>query len=271
MENDEVRYLISDGLGDSVEMLAAFSQDDEGPILANELANVRDDQAKPVVVICERAVDLLNRRLGGENARVELGIPADHAPPQSLSFASRGPADDMADGPALHRDDRLVTIAPVWCRRQACDVSGRDSREHTFDLDGWYVMAFVDDDVAVGADEVPQVIASREGLNHRDIDSVRQSAAAGAEPPDRLRCETQEPAQPFAPLLDQGFAVDEDKCGAPAARDQVRCEHGLAPARRRAQDADFMPKERPGSGTLRAVEFAEDLKLELFANNTFVA
>ena len=99
---------------------------------------------------------------------------------------------------------------------------------------------------------------------------MRQSAAAGAESPDRLRCETQEPAQPFAPLFDEGFAVDEDKCGAPAAHDQVRCEHGLAPARRRAQDADFMSKESPGSGTLRAVEFAEELKLERFAYNTFV-
>ena len=107
-------------------------------------------------------------------------------------------------------------------------------------------MAFVDDDLAVGADEVTQVIASREGLNHRDIDSTCQSAAAGAQPPDRLGCETQERAQPFAPLFDQGFAVDEDECGALAARDQVRCEHGLAPARRRAQDADFHAEGAPG-------------------------
>ena len=63
-------------------------------------------------------------------------------------------ADLVADGPALHRDDRLMTITPVRCRCQACDVSGWDRREHAFDLNCRHVMAFVDHDVAVGADEV---------------------------------------------------------------------------------------------------------------------
>jgi hypothetical protein len=54
----------------------------------------------------------------------------------------------------LHLDDRLMTITPVRCRRQARDVSGWDGREHAFDLNGRDVMAFVDHDVPVAADEV---------------------------------------------------------------------------------------------------------------------
>ena len=126
VENDEVGYLVSDGLGDSVDMLAAFGEDDEGPIRTNELANVGGDQAKPVVVICECAIDLLDRRLPGEDARVEVGVPADHPPPQSSAFASPGLADRVADRSALHRDDRLVPVTSVRRRRQARDVSGRD-------------------------------------------------------------------------------------------------------------------------------------------------
>ena len=134
-----------------------------------------------------------------------------------------------------------------------------------------YVMAFVNHHVAVGADEVMQVTATRECLDHRDIDSVGQAPPASAEPPDRLRRDVEELAEPFDPLFDQRFAVDEDKRGALAAGDEVCREHGLAPARGCAQDADVMLKECAGSGVLRVVELAGEFDLDLLAVNTLVA
>ena len=164
-----------------------------------------------------------------------------------------------------------MPVTPVRCRGEPGDVSGRDSREHTFDLNCRHVVAFVDHDVAVGADEVVKIIAARECLDHRDVDCSRQSASASAEPPDRLRRDVKELAQPFDPLFDEGFAVDEDKRGASAAGDQVCREHGLAPARGCAQDADVMPKECAGGGALRVVELAAEFELERLAVDTLVA
>jgi hypothetical protein len=65
--------------------------------------------------------------------------------------------------------------------------------------------------------------------------------------------------------------VDEDKRGAPAAGDQVCCEHGLTPARGCAQDSDVVLKERAGSGVLRVVELTGKFELDHLAGDTFVA
>ena len=128
---------------------------------------------------------------------------------KALTFANHGPVDRVSDWTALHRDDRLVTISTVRRRGQARDVSGWEGREHAFGLNGRDVVALVDHNVAVGADEVMEVIAARECLDHRDVDLPRQAAPAGAEPADRPRRDVEELAEPFAPLLDQRFAVNE--------------------------------------------------------------
>ena len=47
--------------------------------------------------------------------------------------------------------------------------------------------------------------------------SIRASVGVGRRrAPDRLRCDVEELAEPFGPLFDEGFAVNEDKGGAPA-------------------------------------------------------
>ena len=137
----------------------------------------------------------------------------------------------MADRAALHRDDRLMTVTPVRGRGEARDVARRDRRKHTFHLHRRHVVAFVDHDMSVGADEGVKVVSPRECLNHRDVDPLRQTASAAAEPSNRLRRDVEELGKPFGPLLDEGLAVDEDKSGAPAGGDQVRRKHGLAPPR----------------------------------------
>ena len=110
-----------------------------------------------------------------------------------------------------------MTITPVRCCREARDVSGRDCREHAFDLNGRHVVALVVHDVAIGADDIVKVIAAREGLDHRDVELLRQSASRGAESPYRPRRDLEKFAEPFDPLFDVRLAMDEDEGGAPAA------------------------------------------------------
>ena len=132
-------------------------------------------------------------------------------------------------------------------------------------MNGRHVVAFVDDDVAVAADQLVKVIAARECLDHCDVDPSRQSASASAESPDRLRCDVEELAEPLDPLLDERLAVDEDQRGAPSTGDEVRSEHRFAPARGCAEDADVMLQKRSGSGLLGLVELAGKLELKRLA------
>ena len=157
------------------------------------------------------AVDLLDGRLGGEDARIETRFLANHATLQSLTGTNHRPADHVADRAALHRDDRLMTITPVRSCREAGYVSSRDGREHAFDLNGWHVVACVDDHVAIGADDIVKVIAAREGLDHRDVELFRQSASPGAESPYRPRRDLEKFAEPFDPLFDERLAMDEGR------------------------------------------------------------
>jgi hypothetical protein len=110
---------------------------------------------------------------------------------------------------ALHRDDGLVTVSPVGRCGETCDVSGREGREHALDLNGGDVVALVDHDMAVSADEVVEIIAASERLDHRNVDLPREPASAGAHSANRLRREAEEFAEPFAPLFDQRFPVNE--------------------------------------------------------------
>jgi hypothetical protein len=164
-----------------------------------------------------------------------------------------------------------MPITAIGCRGEARDVSGGNRREHTFDLNCRHVVAFVDDDVTIGSDEVVKAIVASECLDHRDVDPSRQPASASSELSDRLRRDVKEVAEPFAPLFDEGLAVNEDKRGTPAAGDQVCREHRLAPARGRAEDTDVMLKERAGSGALRIVELATEFDLKRLAVDTLVA
>jgi hypothetical protein len=66
----------------------------------------------------------------------------------------------VADRAALHRDDRLMTVTPVRGRGEARDVARGDCRKHTVHLHGRHVVAFVDHDMSVGADEVMQVLGN---------------------------------------------------------------------------------------------------------------
>jgi hypothetical protein len=164
-----------------------------------------------------------------------------------------------------------MAITAVRGCREAGYVSSRDGREHAFDLNGRHVVAFVDDDVAVGADYIVKVIAASECLDHRNSELLSQSASAGAKSPDRPRRDLEKLAEPFDPLFDERLAVDEHECGTPAAGYQVRREHGLTPARGCAQDAYVVPKARAGCRSLRLVELAAESEVERLAIDALVA
>ena len=124
--------------------------------------------------------------------------------------------------------------------------------------------------MSVGADKSVKVVSPRERLNHRDVDPLRQTASAAAESSNRLRRDVEELGKPFGPLIDEGLAVDEDKSGPPAGGDQVRREHGLAPPRGCAHDADVIPEGCAGGSALRLAELAAKFELERFATDAFV-
>jgi hypothetical protein len=76
----------------------------------------------------------------------------------------------VPDRAALHGDDRVVSVAALRGRGQSGDRTCRDIAQQAFDREGGYVMALVDDDVAVAGKL--DVLAAGERLDHRDVDAA---------------------------------------------------------------------------------------------------
>ena len=103
-------------------------------------------------------------------------------------------------------------------------------------------MALVDDDMAVAAEQLAAIVASRETLDHRHVDPCHPFT--GADDADLRRLEAEEAREALDPLLKQRPTVHEHERAARAASDQADGHHRLARAGRRDQYSGLMPRER---------------------------
>lgn len=172
--------------------------------------------------------------VGRQDGRIEARVSFDdHTPHRGLCGVCAG--EGVADGSALHGDDRVVAVTPAWCCREARDVKGGNLAQQPLDGDGRDVVAFVDDDLPVAAEQRDGVFAPGEGLDHRDIDPAAPGLRGrGA---DLRGIEVEEPRQALDPLLKQRAAMDEHERRAPAPRDQRRRHHRLARPGRRDENS----------------------------------
>jgi len=93
-----------------------------------------------------------------------------------------------------------MAVAATWCCRETRDVTGGNLPQQPLDRDGGDVVAFVDDDVAIAAEQRDGVLAPREGLDHGDIDPAAPGLRGGRA--DLRGLEVKKPRQAFDPLLE---------------------------------------------------------------------
>jgi hypothetical protein len=92
----------------------------------------------------------------------------------------------MSNRPALHEDDRMVTILACDGGRQAKDESGLGLTHHRLETVRRQMVAFVDDHLAVIGDEVSDYVFADETLNDGDVNPSSRSTSASADSTDRF-------------------------------------------------------------------------------------
>jgi hypothetical protein len=86
----------------------------------------------------------------------------------------------------------MVPVLPRWCGGQADKILGLHLPHHLFERESGYVVAFIDDHLAVLSHEVLHLVFSVQALDHRDIYATRPIHLATADMPDRFGRQIQE-------------------------------------------------------------------------------
>lgn len=129
-------------------MLSPFCENQRVAILFQFADHVERDPVGAIGVTCDPAENFLDAGLVRERGRVEPGAPLQNEPTGG-ALDPLGARERVTDRSALHRDDRVQTISPVWRRSETRDVSSRDALHQLLDRDRRDVVAFIDDHVAV--------------------------------------------------------------------------------------------------------------------------
>ena len=205
----------------------------------------------------ERGVDVLDRDLGEFRRHPEFRVAGSHLVLEGRRFGHRPGAHAEPHGATLHVDDRMVPVLPRRRGGQTDNILGLHLPHHLFERESGYVVAFVDDHLAVLSDEVLHFVFSIQALDDGDVYATCPVHFAAADMPDRFGRQIQEHPKALLPLIEQLLPVNHDQSVDLAFRDQP-CRNGGLPERRRSAEDAFVV-----SGDLRDGFLLERPKLTL--------
>lgn len=104
---------------------------------------------------------------------------------------------------ALHEDDRVMPVLAGYGRRQAEDVFRLAAPGHRLEADRRQMVAFVDDQMAVLADDVIDLALAGQTLDDRNVDNAGGFAFAAADLADGLGREIEKGGEPGNPLVEK--------------------------------------------------------------------
>src|SRR6185312_8127803 len=92
----------------------------------------------------------------------------------------------IADRPKLHLGNGLAAIAPLRRGGESDEIARRYFRKNALEGERRHVMAFIDNDVTVGSDDVINPFLPDEALHHRHIEPAVRLALPSADLTDAL-------------------------------------------------------------------------------------
>ena len=187
-------------------------------------------------IIDERGVDVLDRDLGEFGHHPELRMAGSHLVLKGCRFGHRPGAHAEPYGATLHVNDRMVPVLPRRRGGQTDNILGLDLPHHLFERESGYVVAFIDDHLAVLSNEVLHFVFSVQALDDGDIHVTRPVHFAATDMSDRFGWQIQEHPKALLPLIEQLLTVNDYQSVDLAFRDQPRRNGGLSERCRRAED-----------------------------------
>jgi hypothetical protein len=129
------------------------------------------------------------------------------------------------------------------------------------------VVAFVDNDVPIAAEEIGGAVGPPQRLDHRDVDLFSDPLPTATDAADGLRRDVSEVTKPRRPLFHEWVSVYKDQRGTPVSGNWAGCGHSLPPFRRGAEHAGLIREHRVHCLSLCVVEIAVELDHERLSTN----
>src|SRR5215468_3168743 len=124
------------------------------------------------------------------------------------------------------------------------------------EADGREMVALVDDQVTVIANEIVDLAVAHEALDQGDVDAPRRLALATADGANAGSVDRQEGLQPLAPLVDQLPPMHEHERVEAACCDHACADHGFTESCRGSEHAEVVRLECSDGCCLHVVELA---------------
>lgn len=208
------------------EVLAAVAEDGGGAAFAEAGDDVGGDLLVAGAGADERRPELVDGGVG--RRQIGEAMADDEAARDGSGGGLVGRGEVVADGAALKVEKLLQAVLPAGRGGEAEDEARGAGFHDGLETGGGEVVALVDDDVGVGREEGFGVGRAGEGLQHREGDRRGGAAFGAAEAVDLARSETEEGGEAFAPLFEEGGAMDEDERANAALGEEGAGHDGLA-------------------------------------------
>jgi hypothetical protein len=127
--------------------------------------------------------------------------------------------------------------------RQAENVAGFATARDQFKAYGRQMVAFVNDEMPIIADDVIDFSLASEVLDQGDVNLTCRLATTTADPADRVTRHICERCEPLDPLIHELTAVNEDQCIPSAFGHHPDGQDRLTERRRRREHAGIMRQQ----------------------------
>ena len=168
-------------------MIAALGQDHRPAAGFEAHQHVVEDAIIALLVLRESGIERgdLHGRLALEVGREpEAGLANRDLVAEGARGGLRLGIDAIAHRAALHEDDRMVAVLARDRRGEPQHVSRLRPPRDELEADGREMVALVDDQVTVVADEIAHLAVAHEALDQRDVDPPRRLALAATDGAD---------------------------------------------------------------------------------------
>src|SRR6266513_2342940 len=164
----------------------------------------------------------------------------------------------MSNRPALHEDDRVLTVTADGGCGEAEDVTRLGAFQDRLEGKRRQMMTLVHNDVAVALDEIADLAFSGKRLHHCDVDPPGGLVLPASDHSNKILCVIEKRLQPLLPLREQLGAVYQNQRVYAPPGDDGRRRHCLAEGSRRAQYPDLVTQHRANGRFLIAAQLASE-------------
>src|SRR6185312_640501 len=157
-----------------------------------------------------------------------------------------------------------MSVPTVRCGGQSDHIASLDLREHTLEGHRWYMVALIDDDLAIALHNVGDTPLTNKALDHRHVKIPIWLVFASTDLSNLFLFDTEEHGELGSPLVQKRLTMNQHERVPTTLRHEIGTQHGFADTGRCDEHADVVQEKRSRGLLLELRQLAVELHGENF-------